>query len=226
MLRKVTWLVVFASVLLVAPLSAQDKRVEVSFLAGWTFSDGIDSGGEVFITPFGSFDRIDPKDSFKWGITGGFLVTENAEIGFQYGNQPTQFEISGPLTEAVEIGDISISTYHGYFAYNFFPEDAPIRPYALFGLGATNFGSLDITRPDGSTASIGGSTYFSTTWAAGVKFYFHPNVAARAGVQWTPTYIKSDATGYWCDPWWGCYLVGDAQYSSQWDINGGVTFRF
>jgi len=45
-------------------------------------------------------------------------------------------------------------------------------------------------------------------------------------VRWTPTYIKSDAAGWWCDPYWGCYLVGNAQYSNQFDINGGVTFRF
>ena len=89
MLRKVTWLVVFASVLLVAPLSAQDKRVEISFLAGWTFSDGVDSGGTAVVTPSGTFDRVDPKDSFKWGLTGGFLVNENAEVGFQYGSQST-----------------------------------------------------------------------------------------------------------------------------------------
>jgi opacity protein-like surface antigen len=226
MFRTVTWLAVFASVLLTTPLRAQDKRVEISFLAGWTFSDGVDAGGDLIVTPFGSFDRVDPKDSFKWSLVGGFNATENFELGFQYGSQATQLEISGPLTEAIEVGDQKISTYHGYFAYNFFEEGAPVRPYALFGLGATNFGSLSFTRPDGVQREIGGSTYFSTTWGAGAKFFFHPNVSARAGVQWTPTYIKSDAEGYWCDPWWGCYVVGSAQYSSQWDLNGGVIFRF
>ena len=226
MLRKVTLLAVFASVLLVAPLSAQEKRVEISFLAGWTFSDGVDTGGELVITNEGTFDRADPKDSFKWSLTGGFLVTENAEIGFQYGQQMSKLVISGPVSPEKEVGDFKISTYHGYFAYNFFEEGAMIRPYALFGLGATDFGSVDFRRNTGETGTLNGDTYFSTTWGAGAKFFFHPNVGARVGVQWTPTYIKSDATGYWCDPWWGCYMVGDAQYSSQWDINGGVTFRF
>ena len=30
----------------------------------------------------------------------------------------------------------------------------------------------------------------------------------------------------WCDPYWGCYTVGDAQYSNQWELSGGVTLRF
>ena len=46
------------------------------------------------------------------------------------------------------------------------------------------------------------------------------------GVRATPAYIKSDAAGYWCDPYWGCYLVGNAQYANQIELNGGITFRF
>jgi hypothetical protein len=45
-------------------------------------------------------------------------------------------------------------------------------------------------------------------------------------MRWTPTYIKTDAAGWWCDPFWGCYLVGNAQYSNQFTFEGGVTFRF
>jgi len=56
--------------------------------------------------------------------------------------------------------------------------------------------------------------------------YGHGHVGARVGLHWTPTYIKSDAAGYWCDPYWGCYLVGDAQYANQFNLNGGVTVRF
>jgi hypothetical protein len=44
--------------------------------------------------------------------------------------------------------------------------------------------------------------------------------------RWTPTYIKSDAEGWWCDPYWGCYVVGDAQYSNQFELSGGIVLRF
>lgn len=227
MSRKCTWLAVCAIILVATPLFAQDKRVEISFLVGWTFSDGVDSGtGFPLITPEGTFDRADPKDSFKWGLTGGLLVTENAEVGFQFGQQASALEVSGPGTPTREVGDMTVRTYHGYFAYNFLEAGSQIRPYALFGMGATSFGAVDYTRLNGLTGTINGSTFFSTTWAAGVKFFFTPSMGARAGVQWTPTYIKSEPSGTWCDPFYGCYVAGDAQYASQWDINGGFTFRF
>ena len=44
--------------------------------------------------------------------------------------------------------------------------------------------------------------------------------------RWTPTYIKSDAEGWWCDPYWGCYVVGNPQYSYQLELSGGITLRF
>jgi len=222
MLKRIAWQVALATVVMASPAWAQEKRVEVSALVGWTFADGVE--GQSVVTPSGIFDRVDPKDSFKWGLGIGVLANENAEVGFLFSQQMTQFQVSG--TNTVDIGDTNISTYHGYFGYNWGDSDASVRPYALIGLGATNYGGLDFTRANGQVAEIGSETQFSTTWGAGVKFYASPSVGARFGIQWTPTYIKSDAAGYWCDPYWGCYMVGDAQYSNQWDISGGITFRF
>ena len=34
------------------------------------------------------------------------------------------------------------------------------------------------------------------------------------------------AYGGGCDPFWGCYVVGNAQYSNQFDVSGGIMFRF
>jgi len=221
MLKKIAW-VALVAVVMASPAFAQDKRAEVSVLFGWTFSDGVD--GQAIVTPSGVFDRVDPKDSFKFGLGVGVMVTENAEVGFLYGNQMTTLQVSG--TSTVDIGDTTISTYHGYFGYNGFAADAKVRPYALFGLGATNYGGVSFTRLNGAAGETSGNTQFSTTFGAGVKVYASPNVGARFGIGWTPTYIKSDSEGYWCDPYWGCYVVGSAQYSSQWDFSGGIILRF
>jgi opacity protein-like surface antigen len=205
------------------PALAQDKKVEVSVNLGWTFADGV-SGDAVRALDGNVYDRLDPKDSFKWGLQFGILATQNAEVGFLYGQQLSTLTAGGTATK--EIGDLKINTYHGYFGYNFGATDAPLRPYVLFGLGATSYSSVDFTRINGASGTIDGGTQFSTTLGAGVKAFPTPNVGVRFGVQWTPTYIKSDAAGWWCDPYWGCYVVGDAQYSNQWDLGGGVTFRF
>jgi opacity protein-like surface antigen len=100
-----------------------------------------------------------------------------------------------------------------------------MRPFVLFGLGATSYGEVSINTGlrDFTT---GGETQFSTTWGAGVKIFPAPKFGVRLAVEWTPTYIKTDSAGWWCDPYWGCYLVGNAQYSSSFQFNGGVTVRF
>ena len=115
----------------------------------------------------------------------------------------------------------TVYNYHGYFAYNFGDTDAAARPYILGGLGATQYGSLDT-----AVGEIGGETQFSSTWALGLKMFPGKNFGIRLEARWTPTYIKSDPEGYWCDPYWGCYTVADAEFSNQYELSGGIILRF
>jgi hypothetical protein len=205
------------------PAFAQDSKVEVSATIGWAFSDGVSADTPVLAPDGNIYDRVDPKDSFLWGLTGGVNVTENAEVGFMWTQQMSSLLVGG--TNERDLGDMTVSTYHGYFAYNFFPSDSTVRPFLLIGLGATDFGDVDATLL-GADRTIKGASQFSSTWAAGVKAFPNPRVGFRGQMRWTPTYIKTDAAGWWCDPFWGCYLVGNAQYSNQFTFEGGVTFRF
>ncbi|HXY41226.1 MAG TPA: outer membrane beta-barrel protein [Vicinamibacteria bacterium] len=198
-----------------------EGKVEVSATAGWTFSDGV-SGGTVTVAGE-DFSRLDPKDSFSWNLRIGYMLTHNAEVGFLYGQQASNLEISGPVNK-VDLGSWTLHNYHGYFAYNF-GESEKVHPYVLLGLGATQFGSVDAV--DGSLhRGIAGDTKFSTTWAIGVKVFPSPHVGIRLEGRWTPTYIKTDAAGWWCDPYWGCYTLGNAQYANQFEMAGGLAFRF
>ena len=206
----------------VAPAFAQ--RVEVGVTFGWVFSDGVELD-TPFLAPDGNlYDRADPADSGAWGFNVGFFVTPNAEVGFLFNQQMSKLEADGPGATR-ELGDMNINTYHGYFGYNFGEPEATIRPYVLLGLGATNFSSVDFT-VNGVNREFQGETQFSTTWGAGVKIYPNPRFGVRVGATWTPTYIKSEAGGWWCDPFWGCYLVGDAQYANQLQLLGGAIVRF
>jgi opacity protein-like surface antigen len=201
---------------------AQDHRVELSGTAGWIFSDGV-TGGPVVVSGSGTYNSIDPKDAFSWGLRLGFLVSENVEAGALFNLQSTTLEVSG--TNTASLGDQKIYNYHGYLAYNFGDGHAQVRPYFLGGLGATQYGSINATLGN-QAREIGGNTKFSTTWALGVKMYPGHNVGIRLEGRWTPTYIKSDATGWWCDPYWGCYATSNAQYANQFELSGGLTLRF
>jgi opacity protein-like surface antigen len=222
MIRKTT-LTVLVLAAAAATASAQEPKVELGVTAGWTFSDGVGGASAVVVPGVGTFDRIDPKDAFSWGIRLGFMMTENVEVGGLFNEQSTSLELGG--TTAVKLGDEKLYNYHGYIAYNFGDPRSKARPYFLGGLGATQFGSVAVNVA-GQQHDIGGTTKFSTTWALGVKLNPGPRVGIRLEGRWTPTYIKSDAAGWWCDPYWGCYVVGNAQYANQFELSGGLTLRF
>ena len=212
MIRRLTWMVA-VGVLATSAAWAQAPRVEISGTAGWTFSDGVNVGGSD-----NAAIRVDPKDAFSWGARLGFNLTPNIEIGFLFASQATDLEASGVINRSLPQ---TVYNYHGYFAYNFGDSDAAARPYILGGLGATQYGSLQTAAGD-----IGGETQFSSTWAAGVKIFPGRNFGIRLEGRWTPTYIKTDPEGYWCDPYWGCYTVGDAEFSNQFELSGGIILRF
>jgi len=222
MFRKV--LTIAAVLVTMSATSAMAQaRVQVGVFGGWTFSDGVT--GDAFKAADGNtYNGVDVKDSANWGFSFGVNATPNVEIGFLFGQQMTKLAVTGTATR--DVGDLTINSYFPYLAYNMGEEDAKARPYILLGLGATNYGSVDYTRTDGQTGSTGSNTQFAGTIGAGVRVYPSPKVGVQFGMQWTPTYIKSDAAGMWCDPWWGCYVIGDAQYSNQFQFNGGVVFRF
>jgi opacity protein-like surface antigen len=111
------------------------------------------------------------------------------------------------------------------YVYNWGARDTRVRPFLFGGIGATNY-SFGQNLVAGSTGNIENETRFSTNFGGGVKFYFAPNVGARVSLRWTPTYIKTDPAGLWCDPFYGCWQLVDNQYSNQFETTGGITFRF
>jgi outer membrane protein W len=201
---------------------AQDYRVEIGGSAGWTFSDGVTFEG-VLAGDGNVYGGVDLKDSFSYNLNLGFFVNPMVEIGFLFAQQKSTLSLTGTATR--DIGDINIDNYHGYVAYHFGDEDAKVRPYFLAGAGATKYGGVPYSVA-GISGTTSGDSQFSSTWGLGVKIYPGPKVGLKLGVRWTPTYIKSDSEGWWCDPYWGCYVVGDAQYSNQFEFTGGIVIRF
>ncbi len=216
MSRKVLMaLAVFA--LLAAPAFAQE-RVEIAGTFGWTFSEGVSFTNAVPVNGV-LYNRADPKDSASFGLSGGFYLTPQAEIEFLWNRQASTLDVTG--TGKTLSGDMKIDNYHVNFVYNAGDEDAAARPFIFLGVGATAYGDAAF-----ATKTIPGMSRFSFAFGGGVKAWASRNVGFKAQARWVPTYIKTDGYGWWCDPFWGCAAVGNAHYSHQIELSGGIVARF
>jgi hypothetical protein len=159
----------------------------------------------------------------SWGFAGEYFITPNIEVGFMFNRQKSTLELGGSTTR--EIGDLNVDNYDGTFSYNMGSVDSHSRPFFMLGLGATHYGAVDFTF-NGVPHTIDGNTKASVTFGGGLKFYASRNFGVRLQARLTPTYINTDEDGWWCDPFWGCYTVGNVQYSNQIEMSGGINFRF
>jgi hypothetical protein len=223
MIGRMTALAAVSALVLSTPAWAQEHRIEVSGLAGYTLSDGVSANGSIRGGDGNIYNRLDPKDSFSWGFTLGYHFNEEWELEFLYDQQQSTLTAGGTTTR--DIGDFKVKNYHGVFSYNFGMGDSAVHPFLFLGAGATSYPGVNFTVA-GRSGQTQGNSKFSGTFGLGIKAYPGHNVGFRAQARWTPTYIKSDSEGWWCDPYWGCYVVGDAQYSNQFAFQGGITLRF
>jgi opacity protein-like surface antigen len=101
-----------------------------------------------------------------------------------------------------------------------------MRPFFMIGLGATQYKPSEVMGQ-----SIDGETQFSGTLGAGVKAYVNEKVGFNFSGRWTPTYVKSDAAGVYCSPYWtpyypgGCAVLTNPDYSNQFELSGGIILR-
>jgi opacity protein-like surface antigen len=212
--------------LLLVPAAASGQQVEASVNVGYSASDGFTVSPRPLLGQ--TYDEIKAGSGATLGFTFGVFLTDRAAVEFVFNRQTSELNTSGPGTADLKISDLTIYNYHGNFVYNWGERDAMIRPFMFGGLGATQytFGDVLIATPANETGAIPSETRFSTNWGGGVKAYFTPSVGARFGVRWTPTYIKSDPAGIWCDPWYGCWQAVNTQYANQFDMTVGLTVRF
>ena len=202
--------------------------MEVGVNFGYTLSEGVDI--TPTLTSLGTVTKINPTNGASWGLKFDYLAGENFAIGFLYDQQMNKLNADFQSGSKIDVAENNTYNYHGVFTYNFGGQDSKMRPYFYGGLGATHFsggnGLLKVTPPPTQT-SVGGETQFSTTWGGGVKFFASKSVGLNFEMRWTPTYIKSDPAGVWCGGYyWGCWVVGESDYSNQFKMAAGIVFRF
>lgn len=221
--------VMVVAALVAAPVVARAQpQIEVAFETGYTASEGIEAS-EPRILDGQIYNDLDITSGANIGLTFGVLFTDNAEIEFLWNRQFSTFSADNPAP-SLELADVSVDNFFGNFVYNWLEREAKVRPFMFIGLGATHYSPGDpvaIATPVTTRNSIDGATKFAWTVGGGVKVYPAEHVGIRLNARWTPTYIKSDAAGLWCDPYYPtCWVLGDPDYSNQFSINGGITLRF
>jgi len=189
------------------------QRWEVQPFVGYKY------GGNVPTVPSSAglnISNVSFDASVAYGVTGGINVTDHFGLEFLWNRQPTtavgQLVTGGAFPQTVSA---TINQYHGNFLINLRDPDAKLRPFLLFGFGASNI--------SGASSS---TTRFSYGLGGGVKYFFTQNMGLRVQARYAPTYLYSTAGGVWCN-WWGfCWLTSDDHYLNQGDVTVGWIFRF
>jgi opacity protein-like surface antigen len=206
-----------AFLLLCSPAVAQEQRFEVNPHYGFRWGGGLDVNNQP-APGIPAYRRVELQSSGAYGIGGGFYVSENFMIDFDWSRQSTKIDATR-TNGAVDtnIADFNMDTYHFGFNYHFLDPEQGLRPFIRFGMGWT------ASRPD--ISGVDTFNRFSGSIGAGVKYFFTPNIGVNTQIRWMPTYVYSEPGGMWCG-WYACWLVPDNHYLQQGDISVGASFRF
>jgi len=189
---------------------AQD-RFEIQPFIGYKFGGGIDIGPN----PLG-ITRVNFNSGVAGGVSATFNATPNLGLEFLWNRQATK--VVGQInatTDYAQTVDATLDQFHGNFIITLTERESKLKPFVLFGLGATHGGA------GGSS-----STKFSFGLGGGVKYFFSEHMGVRAQIRYAPTYLYSTAGGLYCG-WWGfCWTVPDDHYLNQGDVTIGWVLRF
>ncbi len=207
-----------------SPLAlAQDYKMELSAFFGYTLSEGINFGADN-ISGGLLIDKITPTSAPGWGFQADLLAGEMNGFGFQFSEQWSKMELTGAAGEKVEITDMKVRNYHGIFTFNFGAPNDTLRPFLFIGLGMTQYSPDNI-----QGNSVDSFSKFSTTGGGGVKLFQNKYLGVRLTARWTPTYIRSKPSGFWCSPYWiggVCWIIEEPNYSHAVEMAGGLILRF
>jgi opacity protein-like surface antigen len=189
------------------------QRIEITGHYGYQLNGGLDLSTSIF-------RRIDVQNASNYGATVGYLFAEHFGLEFQWNrtrpNTVAQPRAGGP---DIKVFTMNQNQYLGNFVYHFKSQESALRPFAFVGFGAS---SLSTNR-----AGVSGTTRFAFALGGGAKYNLTRHFGLRGQLKYSPTYITTTDGGYWCDPFWGgCWVVGNNHYLNEFDMTGGIIFRF
>ena len=200
-----------SSLVFIAPAFAQS--VEITGYVGSQVNGGYDFSTALF-------HRLEVGNTVNYGVSAGYLLGEHFGIEFLWNEAKadTHAQPNGGGS-SVKLFTLRQDQFLGNFLFHFTNRETKLRPYIFFGAGASDLSP--------QTSGVNGSTRFVGALGGGVKYNLSHHLGLRGQLKWSPTYLNTTDGGYWCDPFWGgCWLVGDNHYLHEFDITGGITFRF
>jgi opacity protein-like surface antigen len=189
------------------------QRIEVTGHFGYQLNGGLDLSTTLF-------RRIDVQNSSNYGATIGYLLGEHYGVEFDW-NRARPNTVAQPIGGGsdIKVFTLNQNQYFGNFVLHFKSQESALRPFAFVGLGAS---SLSTNR-----SGVSGATRFAFALGGGAKYNLTKHFGLRGQLKYSPTYITTTDGGYWCDPFWGgCWAVGHSHYLNEFDMTGGIIFRF
>jgi hypothetical protein len=217
-MKRNGFLLAMLLLLISAPAFAQEPGWEIPPFLGWK------TGGNLELTPNGSFTgQIHANDGFMAGLAIGVEPRPDFtfEARYHYMHSGIFFK---PATAGAntDIADMVIHQAMGDFLFSKPGRSENTWPYFLIGLGANIFDPGQTKGVLGPPKNLSTQTKF--TWSLGLgvkKMMGNGSSGVRLETRYNPTYINSTSTGYWCDPFYGCYTTADAHYFDQWEFSLG-----
>jgi opacity protein-like surface antigen len=221
MLRKVMLVSALAFLVFAQTASAREHKIEITPTFGWTFSEGVNVNDRTIDLDGGIVIKgVDPESGMSYGFAIDVALPYQGMIGFLWNRQDSKFVADKRAGGTRDLTDMNVDNYHGVLTYVNRDLHPKAAPYVFGGLGATHYTFSTFLGEE-----IDGETQFSTTWGLGVRVYATEKVGVKFQGRWTPTYIKSDTAGIWCDPF-SCWVLGDNDYSNQFELSGSLMFLF
>jgi opacity protein-like surface antigen len=215
---KSTKVLIVALILaLVSTAAWAQGKIEITPFVGYRTTGSI-SGGTAAYTEF----HI--EDGLAYGVGLGYRFSPLFTLEFQWSRVDSTVTAHGVTFQKTELGSIATDVYHANFMFFFRPEEYKLRPYFMFGLGATVANVGNVTVGD-ETLNPGAESRFSWSMGLGLQAQFREHIGLRLQTRWLPTYINS-TSGWWYDWWGNVWLVPIANYMNQFEFSGGLTFRF
>jgi hypothetical protein len=184
---------------------------------GWEISPfvGYRVGGH-FNLDQSSYDRLGLADGLAYGITIGREVNPEGALEVQWSRQESELVGKKAGSPDRKLADLKVDQYRFNGLYLFSGDK--IRPFVLFGLGATRF------MPGGE---FGSETRFSSALGGGVKLYFGRHAGLRFDGRWTPTLFPSDSSLFCSGGGSGlsCSFNSTGQQLNQFEFTSGVIMR-